>query len=328
MWAKHGGTFPILFDHSSIKNEINEIPPSASPGFSSGSAGGSLVGSPPPDLPAMPPHGDVPEALPETVPSGGKVEQVKDHATLETLEEKEKQMVERLQTKMAKLEEEFTAEINLRKQKAEQNLEQEFEAKRRKLDDEIFDLQEQRNFQESQLALAGEQLQERMYLVSEEQKVLDDLRDKTKTMQARLEAAATEPNKPQVEPKGSSTPSAKDLLKQKLEQTAKKRQAVAVAETPSPPSSQPTPRETVPSGDGVVPCAVVPVSDQRFTSSTHPQAWHCLYRMTRKPDGCDAEIYKKWHEGLVCMLLWVGFCWSSKISAIWAPQSFMPGAQT
>ena len=188
MWAKHGGTFPILFDHSSIKNEINEIPPSASPGFSSGSAGGSLVGSPPPDLPAMPPHGDVPEALPETVPSGGKVEQVKDHATLETLEEKEKQMVERLQTKMAKLEEEFTAEINLRKQKAEQHVEQEFEAKRRKLDDEIFDLQEQRNFQESQLALAGEQLQERMYLVSEEQKVLDDLRDKTKTMQARLEA--------------------------------------------------------------------------------------------------------------------------------------------
>ena len=255
------------------------------------------------------PHVDSLQALPETVPGGANVEKVTDHGALDTLEN---EMVERLQMKMSQLEDQFTREINLKKQKAEQLMDQEFEAKRRKLDEEIFDLQEQRAFQESQLAIAGEQLQERMHLVSEEQKALDDLRDKTRAMQAKLDSAATESNKPQVERRGSPTLSAKDLLKQKLEQTAKKNTAAfAVAETPSSHFHESTPMGSVPSGDGIVPdgpsVAVVPVSDQRFTSSTHPQAWHCLYRMTRKQDGCDPEIYKKWHEGLVCLLLGVKF---------------------
>ena len=234
---------------------------------------------------------------------------VTDPAALETLEN---QMVERLHLQMSKLEDQFMKEINLKKQKAEQLMDQEFEAKRRKLDEEIFDLQEQKALQETQPALAGEQLQERMHLVSEEQRVLDDLRDKTKTMQARLEAAATEHKKPRKEPESLPTLSPKELLKQKLEQTAKKTIAAGatarMVETPSPLSSEATPKGVVPNGDGDVPSgAVVPISDQRFTSSTHPQAWHCLYRMTRKPDGCEPEIYKKWHEGLECLLLWVGF---------------------
>lgn len=43
-------------------------------------------------------------------------------------------------------------------------------------------------------------------------------------------------------------------------------------------------------------------SMSRFTSSTHPEAWSFLYRLTKKLDrdgtpSCHEEIYKAWHEG-------------------------------
>ena len=164
----------------------------------------------------------------------------------------------------------------------------------------MFEMQENMAYQQTQLAMASEQLQERMLLVTDEQKTLDDLREKTRQMQLQLEAAAD--HNPPVNPL-PCTPSAKakELLKQKLEQTQKK-VAIPIS-TPSPaslPSGERPSENTGNLGEMTGNGLMVPISDQRFTSSTHPQAWHCLYRMCRKPDGIDKEIYDKWHAGLVC----------------------------
>ena len=49
---------------------------------------------------------------------------------------------------------------------------------------------------------------------------------------------------------------------------------------------------------------VVPISNTRFTSSTHPEAWHFLYRINKKVDDKDSlpewqkEVYEQWHAGL------------------------------
>lgn len=275
-------------------------------GYSSGSAGGSILDTTEAATPAEPPQGHeaFPDpALPKQVPGEGEVPPTVAgpmpgfNTTMETLE---KEMMERLQLKMLELEESFTREIHEKKRVAEQELEKEYNGKRAKLDDEIFDLQENLVHQQTQLALASEQLQERMLLVSDEQKCLDDLREKTRQMKLQLEAAADH-DPPMHPPPCTPSSKAKELLKKKLEQTQKK-PAVPIS-TPSPASLPSAGRPSENTGDlgevsGNGP--MVPVSDQRFTSSTHPQAWHCLYRMCRKPDGIDKEIYDKWHSGLVC----------------------------
>ena len=68
-----------------------------------------------------------------------------------------------------------------------------------------------------------------------------------------------------------------------------------------PPSSkQPSPTGGASDGSSPIPDGhiLVPTSSQRFTSSTHPEAWQYLYRLTKSKDKCDEEIYKAWHEGL------------------------------
>ncbi|CAL1138844.1 unnamed protein product [Cladocopium goreaui] len=272
-------------------------------GYSSGSAGGSILDTTEAATPAEPPqgHGAFPDpALPKQVPGEGEVPPTVAgpmpgfNTTMETLE---KEMMERLQLKMLELEESFTREIHEKKRVAEQELEKEYNGKRAKLDEEIFDLQENLVHQQTQLALASEQLQERMLLVSDEQKCLDDLREKTRQMKLQLEAAADH-DPPMHPPPCTPSSKAKELLKKKLEQTQKK-PAVPIS-TPSPaslPSAVRPSENTGDLGEVSVNGPMVPVSDQRFTSSTHPQAWHCLYRMCRKPDGIDKEIYDKWHSG-------------------------------
>ena len=170
-------------------------------------------------------------------------------------------------------------------------------------------MQEQVAVQESRLENVGEQLKMRMVLVSDEQKVLDELKDKTKTMKERLEveAAKMEQNKltPTVAAPPPPTPNAKDALKQKLVARKASLLLSPPTATPQPPPSEtPTPSATpTPSPQSEVANQqqgpLVPCSDQRFTSSTHPQAWHCLYRMCRKSDSCDKEIYDMWRAGLV-----------------------------
>ena len=218
-------------------------------------------------------------------------------------------MLQRLEQKMKQLEVSFLEELDRKKRKAEQDMETEINEKRRKLDDEIFQMEEEKALHESRLAITSDQLQQNMALVSEEQQLLDELREKSRKMKSELEAAAAEKTKQDDLAKREAAEK-KEALKRKLEL------AKAGPPTPSPStvaspgnvsSAMPTsagevetPGESTDAqlgGGGPHDGRVVPISDQRFTSSTHPQAWHCLYRMTRKPDSCDAEIYKLWHEG-------------------------------
>ena len=218
-------------------------------------------------------------------------------------------MLKRLEEKMACLEKKLLGELEDKKRKAQEELQHDLNEKRRKIDDEIFEMEEERSLHETRLAIASEQLQERMVLVADEQKSLDDLKEKSRIMRQELEAAAREKEQAPDQSKRTAEDK-KELLRQKLEATVKKNaspESVSVA--PSPPSVGPQPTASpLPSeGLGGGGETVALVSDQRFTSSTHPQAWHCLYRMTRRSDGCEAEIYKLWHEGGVTLGYWIWF---------------------
>lgn len=254
-----------------------------------------------------------PELPPQTDPA--KVEPNKDTTTPgqhddgdNSLQALETDMLEQSQEKMQSLEEEFVKDLVEKKRKQEHDLQAEMDAKRKKLNDEILALEEEKCLQESRLALASDQLQERMQLVSDEQQALDELKEKSKAVRDQLEAAGIE--KQQDDAKRAAAEK-KELLKQKLEATIHRSKAgvplvpSTPPETPNPAAPLQSPAPTVPAEMPEAPTPtepvaernLVPVSEQRFTSSTHPQAWHCLYRMTRKTDGCNAEIYKLWHEG-------------------------------
>ena len=141
-------------------------------GYSSGSAGGSILDSTQPATLAEPPQQSDP-ALPKQVPAEGEVPLTvpgvmpETNPTMGTLET---EMMDRLKKKMLELEESFTREILQKKRLAEEELEKEYNAKRTKLDDEMFEMQENMAYQQTQLAMASEQLQERMLLVTDEQK--------------------------------------------------------------------------------------------------------------------------------------------------------------
>eukprot|EP00435_Cladocopium_sp_Y103_P027134 s270_g6.t1 len=271
-------------------------------GFSSGSAGGSLV--PPRESQTVPPQEEVaPHVKAEPEPAAGS-ELSTHEATLKTLEV---DMMKRLEEKMSDLETRFLRDLDEKKRKAQEEMELELGDKRRKIDDEIFEMEEERNLHETRLAIASEQLQERMHLVADEQKILDDLREKSRTMRHELESAAREKEQADNQSK-RETDTRKELLRQKLEATVKKAAAPAtlsVAPSPTSEATQPTVSPMSDGRGGGGGGTVALVSDQRFTSSTHPQAWHCLYRMTRKSDTCDAEIYKLWHEGGVMLGYWI-----------------------
>ena len=143
-------------------------------------------------------------------------------------------------------------------------------------------------------------------LVADEQTILDNLKDKAIEMQRKLEEEARKLEPPKdldLDPKTVM----KDRLREKLEMTIKKRwlEVDAVAPKtpaePSPPPSSggPSPSPT-PESATTVPTTtvIVPTTDMRFSSSTHPAAWQFLYRITKKEDQCDKEIYDAWHAGV------------------------------
>ena len=209
----------------------------------------------------------------------------------------ENEMVVALNERMMSLEKQLLEEVHERKRHAEKQLEDELCQKRRKIDDEIFDMEEDRCLHETRLAIASEQLQERMQLVSDEQKILDDLREKSRAMQKQFDTESVN-SKEQQSPttpssvQGMTESEKKELLKNKLAKFSQN-SATPRENTNAPATPSPAPTERVPEPTSQ---AIIPTSDQRFTSSTHPQAWHSLYRIT-KSKGCDAEIYKMWHEG-------------------------------
>ena len=269
-------------------------------GYSSGSAGGTVV--PPSESQTLPPQREVDEPHVKTEPGPPAGIELGTHEN--ACKHLEETMMKRLEEKLFGLEQKFLGELEEKKRKAHEEMMFELNEKRRKIDDEIFELEEEKILHESRLAMASEQLQERMVLVADEQKTLDDLREKSRTMRQELEAAGREKEQLANQAKRAAQEK-KELLRQKLAATAKKN-ATPESLSPSPASvaSQPT-VSPFPSDERNGGEAVALVSDQRFTSSTHPQAWHCLYRMTRKADSCDAEIYKLWHEGGVMLGYWM-----------------------
>ena len=141
--------------------------------------------------------------------------------------------------------------------------------------------------------------------MSEEQAALDELKEKSRMMQEQLNSM---PVTPRTEDDHERKTQHKEALKLKLQAAALKtpeqptQSPVSVhSQHSQPPSSkQPSPTGGASDGSSPIPDGhiLVPTSSQRFTSSTHPEAWQYLYRLTKSKDKCDEEIYKAWHEGL------------------------------
>jgi len=235
--------------------------------------------------------------------------------TLDYYQQKEDEMMDRLDKHMKMLAEKFEHELLEKKRAAEHDLDVEIGIKRQKrlqeLDDEVRD---EKCMKEAHLASLDAQLAEKMQLVADEQTALDELKEKSKRLQRDLEAAADPPGL-----HGLSTPCSKQLgtsssdrdamkakLKEKLNETVNKnKSSPAPSSLPSPPSSAERDAgvvAVVPEGKGGE-VALLPVTTMRFTSSTHPEAWHFLYRLNKKVDSADQlpdwqkEVYEQWHAG-------------------------------
>eukprot|EP00435_Cladocopium_sp_Y103_P049654 s3768_g15.t1 len=158
-------------------------------GYSSGSAGGKVTepsGSAPPEDPGKNP--------PVNPPVPGLSEpKIESKPTVDYYQEKEAAMMERLDQHMRVLTKKFEDDLLNRKRAAEQDLDMEIASKRQKrlqeLDDEVRD---EKTMKETHLASLDAQLAEKMQLVSDEQTILDDLKEKSKRLQRDLEAAAAD----------------------------------------------------------------------------------------------------------------------------------------
>lgn len=215
-----------------------------------------------------------------------------------TLEALEKSLVEKLNARMLELEHKMVAELESRKREAEQNMDEEVNKKRQRLQGDIQDLIDERTEQENKLAVATEQLQDKMQSVSSEQAILDELREKSRAMQKQLQEAAVANHNPGKSEDEKAKQ--KELLKQKMQASAHKAPPNPPATPNAALASPSTVSSTTPgteSTPAVTEQAMVPVSSQRFTSSTHPEAWQYLYRLTKHKDKCDEEVYNAWHEG-------------------------------
>ena len=290
-------------------------------GYSSGSAGGTVTepaggntgGAPPAEVPGgeMPVNPPVP-AEPVELSQPAKLE---PKPTLDYYQQKEAEMMERLDHHMNVLAQKFEDELLEKKRAAEHDLDVEIGIKRQKrlqeLDDEVRDAT---CMKETHLASLDAQLAEKMQLVADEQTVLDDLKEKSKRLQRDLEAAAdpqachglSTPCSKQSGTSSSEKDARKAKLKDKLNETVNKnKSSPAPSSLPSPPSSAERDAgavAVVPEGKGGE-VALLPVTTMRFTSSTHPEAWHFLYRLNKKVDSADQlpdwqkEVYEQWHAG-------------------------------
>lgn len=292
-------------------------------GYSSGSAGGSVVperAEPPEAAPSKPkvevadvtagpvsPVTPAP-AAPAANPLEGQDARAPPPASKD-LAAVEADMMGKLHARMADMEKQMVVDFENRKRAAEQELEN-ITSKKMCIEVEIEMLKVQQAEEESKLNIVSEQLQDKMLCVSEEQTILDDLREKSRDVEKQLEEAAkTMNNKPPQEvPRTENTEpeqkqQQKEALRLKLQQQASANKAsvpsTSLASSPAPsPAPSTVTTSTPPPAPAVATEAMVPVSSQRFTSSTHPEAWQYLYRLTKNPDKCDEEVYKAWHEGL------------------------------
>ena len=318
-------------------------------GYSSGSAsaGGQLLGDEP-TIPAtipatLPDHDDLSQQVePEKVnpapapldqpPAPGPVQA--QPAVVENA--LEIQMKERMNEHAKRLEKEMIDDFLQRKRKAELELEEELDMKRQKrIQDFEAEIQETKAIKMAELDSLDMQLRERMQLVIDEQSQLDDLKQMSRDMNRKLEEEATKlaltkkqaatAAELQQTPRNAALQQtapedAKSALKEKLkEKLAEKNTQLSTTPQPrtvpqtTPPSSVET-AQSQGSGQRVLAgqTAVVPVTDMRFTSSTHPAAWQFLYRLTRREDQCDKSIYEAWHAGTIMIPDGLRFFWCAQ----------------
>lgn len=273
-------------------------------GYSSGSAGGTVFPEPAgaSDSPEAPNTTEVTAEVPAPTEEANEP---KDKPPDPSLAEHEAALKERLEQHMKMLEDKFYNELLDRKRAAEQDLEIEIESKRQKKLREIDDeFQDDKTQKQACLDQMEAQLMEKMQLVADEQTVLDELREKSRTVRQQLEEAAKQdallpppPSTPSPASGGESS-AMKERLRQKLLEATSKKPAVTQGPT-APPKPEVSGLPDKPKGD-----IVVPISNTRFTSSTHPEAWHFLYRINKKVDDKDSlpewqkEVYEQWHAGL------------------------------
>ena len=263
--------------------------------------------------PAEPPNpGSTPPVAEPSVPGSHmseELEQMRGRLENELKTKLEQELKEKMTAHAQALEKHLVDDILDRKRKAEEELDNEMETRRQKrLRDLEEELAEEKLMKETELASLECQLQERMQLVANEQSHLDDLKDKAIDMQRKLEmeseqltarALVNPPNTPVPPgPTADDKSTMKEKLREKIEKQLKNQQVsdqrtpVQTVPCPSPVTAAPS---TSPSEHGGN--AIVPMTDMRFTSSTHPAAWQFLYRLTRKEDQCDKTIYETWHAG-------------------------------
>ena len=172
-------------------------------GYSSGSAGGTVTPQnsvpgkeaselsregksepepPKPEVPA-PPQSLATEAAPP--PADAMLSEAR-------MKELEADMLARLEERMKKLEAEMRLDLVNQKRQAEEELEEQLNGKRRKVEKDLENAIQQKAEEEEKLAAANELLQEKMLSVSEEERALEDLRQRSIQMQANLEKAAQE----------------------------------------------------------------------------------------------------------------------------------------
>ena len=275
-------------------------------GYSSGSAGGSVLGDavhdpptskelcePSPSLtgPPEPPPKEPAQQLPESALSASALES---------------EMKARMDKHAKALEKAMTDDFLEMKRKAEAELETEMEQKRMKRMQELDEeMEEKKRMKEAALESMEMQLQSRMQLVADEQMLLDDLKEKSKNMQRKIEEEASRMTTASAQ---KTTEDPKTAMKERLKEKLQEKAALATpppsgAVQKSPPSADSVPAAPE-SAKGTPPnTAIVPMTDMRFTSSTHPAAWQFLYRLTKREDQCEKEIYDAWHAGAKTVLM-------------------------
>ena len=224
-----------------------------------------------------------------------------------SLSSMEAEMKARMDAHAKLLEKAMTDEFLQKKRVAEEQLEEEMEMKRQKrLRDLEEEIKEETLAKQAKLASLDLQLQERMQLVADEQTLLDDLKDKSIEMQRKLEEESKTLSKKSPEPMRSDAADPKTAmkakLKEKLDNMGKGLPATPTSHTTESLGHTPVAEGLTPTTSPKEGNVIMPMTDMRFTSSTHPAAWQFLYRMTKKEEHCDKSIYDAWHAGAPIVL--------------------------
>ena len=232
----------------------------ALPGYSSGSAGGAVLGGAPETCGEPKPRpSDQEQPLPNSndlppSPSSSRPLNVTPVPELSSLKSLEAEMRSCMERHAKAIEKAMSDEFLEKKRQAEMDLEMEIDQRRQKRMRELEEeLKEQSDMKKAKLESLDIQLAERMQLVADEQTILDELKDKSIDMHRRLEEESKKMQEPPMKTaEPPATPVTSDSkavmtekLRQKIQDTAQKNSELASsAPTPSVGIAAPTPEST------------------------------------------------------------------------------------